>query len=116
MPTLFNSDADTVIASRLRICESTHERLKGLLGTRYLDDDQAVWIRPCNSIHTFFMLMTIDVAFVDDKLRVVKLIPAMTPWRVCLPVRGAAGVVEGPVGMIRRGHLRKGTQLRVSEY
>jgi len=40
----------------------------------------------------------------------------MTPWRVCLPVRRAASVFEGPVGMIRRGHLRPGTQLRVTEY
>lgn len=116
MSTLYNSDEDIEIAGRLRICERTGDRLKGLLGTRRLDDDQAVWIRPCNAIHTFFMLMTIDVVFVDDELRVIKLIRAMTPWRICLPVRRAAGVIEGPVGMIQRGRLRKGAQLRVSEY
>jgi uncharacterized membrane protein (UPF0127 family) len=116
MPKLFNSDQDLEVAGRLRICERTTERLRGLLGTRRLAEDQAVWIRPCNSIHTFFMLMTIDVAFVDEDLRVVKLIPAMTPWRVCLPVRRAASVIEGPVGMIRRGRLRQGAQLRVTEY
>lgn len=116
MPTLFNSDEGLEIAARLRICEDARSRLKGLLGTRHLDADQAIWIRPCNSIHTFFMWMTIDVAFIDAELRVLKVISHMTPWRVCLPVRHAAGVIEGPAGMIERGRIRKGTRLRVTEY
>ena len=113
MTELVNSNEDVRIASRLRVCATPGERLKGLLGTSHLDEDQAVWIQRCNCIHTFFMSMTIDVAFLDDQLRVVKLIPAMTPWQICLPVFRATSVVEGPVGMIRRGKLKRGSQLRV---
>jgi len=113
MTELFNLDENLRIASRLRICETTGERLRGLLGASHLDDNQAVWIQRCNSVHTFFMLMTIDVAFLDNQLRVVKLISKMTPWRICLPVLRATSVVEGPVGMIPRGRLKRGSQLRI---
>lgn len=110
---LVNLDTDEVVAGRLRECRSLSDRLRGLLGTRRLDPDQAVWITPCNSIHTFFMLMTIDIAFLDAELRVVKLIPDMTPFRVCLPVPKAIGVIEGPVGFIQRAALKQGTRLDI---
>lgn len=115
MPGLRTLDEDRLVAARVRICERLPDRLRGLIGTLRLDDDEAVWIRPCNSIHTFFMLMTIDVAFLDIDLRVVKVIPRMTAWRVCLPVAGADSVLEGPVGMIERAHLRRGTRLAFTE-
>ena len=113
MTELLNFDENLRVASQVRICATLGERLKGLLGTPRLDEDQAVWIQRCNSIHTFFMSMTIDVAFLDDQLLVVKLISGVTPWRICLPVFRATSVVEGPVGMIRRGKLRQGSQLQV---
>ena len=59
------------------------------------------------------MLMTIDVAFLDAELRVIKLIPDMTPFRVCLPVPHAIGVLEGPVGFIRAAALKQGTRLEI---
>lgn len=112
---MVNLDTGESFVTRLRISTRTADRLRGLLGTRSLPHGHAMWISPCNSIHTFFMLMTIDVAFLDQELRVIKLIPGMTPWRVCLPVRGAVGVLEGPVEMIRDAKLRKGTRLEIQE-
>jgi uncharacterized membrane protein (UPF0127 family) len=113
MAHLINLESGKVIATRLRICESRTDRLRGLLGTARLDEDQAVWIAPCNSIHTFFMLMSIDVVFLDRRHRVRKLIRNMTPFRICLPVLGAVGVVEGPVGLIRRARLKPGVPLDI---
>ncbi len=115
MTSIINVDEQIVVASRVRVCERTGDRLRGLIGTRKLDPSEAVWIRPCNSIHTFFMLMTIDVAFLDSDLRVVKVIPWMTAWRVCLPVAGADSVLEGPGGMIERAKLRRGTRLAFTD-
>lgn len=112
MPYILNETREAEVASRITLCESTADRTRGLLGTRRLDPGHVYWIRPCNSIHTFFMLMTIDVAFVDADLKVIKLIPSMTPFRVCLPVRSAAGVLEGAEGMIEAGRLHTGDQLQ----
>ena len=113
MATLHNLDTGAQVAGRVRLCRTAAQRLRGLLGVRSLAPDQAVWIEPCDSIHTFFMQMSIDVAFLDRDCRVVRLIPAMSPWRICLPVRRAVGVIEGPVGMIARGGMHRGTRLEI---
>lgn len=111
MEQLINTSDNVEVASRVTLCETGWSRTRGLLGTRQLDPGHVYWIRPCNSIHTFFMMMTIDVAFLDADLRVVRIVPSMPPFQVRLPVRGAASVVEGAVGMVERGRLRAGVQL-----
>lgn len=80
-----------------------------------MDPDEGAWISPCDSIHTFFMMMSIDVVFLDESLVIVKLIRNMTPFRICLPVKHAASVLEGPVGMIQRSGLKKGAKLEFRE-
>ena len=41
-----------------------------------------MWIKPCASIHTFFMKFPIDVIFVDEKLRVISVCENITPWKI----------------------------------
>lgn len=36
---------------------------------------------PCRSVHTFGMRHPIDVAFLDEEGRVVKVVRSMQPWR-----------------------------------
>ncbi len=111
MPSIYHADTQLRIITRLHVCKSWASRLKGLLGRTSLDPDEGVWISPCDSIHTFFMMMSIDVVFLDESLVIVKLIRNMTPFQICLPVKYAASVLEGPVGMIQRSGLEKGTKL-----
>jgi len=111
MTSIYNTEADLHVIKRLLICDSWGTRLKGLLGRTSLEPGEGVWISPCNSIHTFFMMMSIDVVFLDENLHIVKLIRNMTPFRICLPVKHAASVLEGPVGMIQKCELKKGTRL-----
>ena len=112
MAGLVNVSEGVEVASRVTLCETGRARTRGLLGTTRLDPGHVYWIRPCHAIHTFFMTMAIDVAFLDDDLRVLKVVPSMTPFRVCVPVRGAASVLEGAEGMISSGRLRKGVVLK----
>ena len=104
-------ESGETFATDVRVCRTWVERLTGLLGTASLRPDQAVWIHHCNSIHTFFMAMTIDVAFLDGDQRVVKTIHALPPWRLVFTVPGARSVVEGPVGMLERGALEPGRRI-----
>ncbi|MFT5644589.1 MAG: uncharacterized membrane protein (UPF0127 family) [Janthinobacterium sp.] len=56
-------------------------RAIGLLGQRVLDDRQGLLIIPCNSIHTLFMRMAIDVVFIDRCGQISRIIEHMPPWR-----------------------------------
>lgn len=73
-------------------------RLKGLMGKNSMPAGSALVLKPCNSIHTFFMRFSTDILFLDRVGKVVRLIREMPPARVSPIVRGAAVVMELPGG------------------
>ena len=93
-------DPDKIpVLGRCHHATSPLARTVGLLGTRDLGDDEGVWIRRCGSVHTIGMRVAIDVAFLDDTDRVLRVVGALVPWRIARQV-GALSVVEGPAGSL----------------
>lgn len=74
-------------------------RLKGLLGTKKLDHGKGLIIRPCNSIHTVGMKYAIDIIFLDNQDKIVKLINDMPSGKFSL-CSESRYVVELPAGTI----------------
>jgi uncharacterized membrane protein (UPF0127 family) len=97
---IVNTTRNRVLAEQAWEAMSFGTRLKGLLGRTGLDEGEGVYIRPCNSIHSFFMKFRFDAAFVDEQGRVLHVIRAMKPWRISKIVVGAVGVVELPAGVL----------------
>jgi uncharacterized membrane protein (UPF0127 family) len=62
-------------ASRVTVdvAESAFERMRGLLGRPRLDVDEALWLEPCNAVHTFGMRFQVDVVFIDGSGRVMSI-------------------------------------------
>lgn len=59
---------------------------------------KAIIIKPCSSIHTFFMKFPIDVLFIDQSNKVIKKLTNLQPRKVIMPVKDAETVIEGEVG------------------
>lgn len=72
-------------------------RAKGLLGRCSLEPDQALLIRSRGSIHTFGMRFTIEAAFLDESLRVVRVL-RLPPRRITRPRLQLRYVLECGVG------------------
>lgn len=72
-------------------------RAIGLLGTRELADDQAVWIPRCGWIHTLGMGMAIACILLDRDGRVLRILDPVPPWRI-VGMRGARTVIEAAPG------------------
>jgi hypothetical protein len=87
--------------------------MKGLLGRRSLKATEAMVIKPCNAIHTFFMRFPIDVLFVNKDNLVVKAIPNMPSFRLSPICFASQFVVELPVGVIQATHTALGDQLAI---
>ena len=98
---------------RLALANSFFTRLRGLMFRRRLSPDEALWLRPCNGVHTFWMLFAIDVIFLDRELRIVRLVENMRPFRVTRPHRAARSVIELPAHTISRARLKVGDRLHV---
>jgi uncharacterized membrane protein (UPF0127 family) len=108
-----NVTRSRLLADRAERAASFMDRFVGLMGRRSLAFGEGLHILPCNSIHTFFMRIPIDVAFLDPEGRVVKQFSALPPWRAtsvyCQARRDAAGERDGAGG---RARLRAGAVKR----
>lgn len=101
------------LAERVTLANTFLTRLRGLLGRRRLAPSEALWLRPCNGVHTLGMLFAIDAIFLDKELRVVKLIENLRPFRFTAPYLRAYSVVEMEAHAVSRLPLQVGDQLRV---
>ena len=90
------------------------ERLRGLLGRTPLTDDEGLLIDPCASIHTLFMAYPIDIVYLRRDLSVVRVVPALPPWR-CSLAPGAALTLELRAGAAARANLVPGRHVAWQE-
>ncbi len=79
---LFNLTKNKRLSSNVTVATSFFERSKGLLGKTGLQSDECLWIHHCKSIHTFFMKFSIDVLYVDEKLKVTCIHRNIKPWKL----------------------------------
>ena len=109
-----NLTRNTVLADHADVADTSAKRRTGLLKHTGLATGEGLWIAPCEGVHSFFMKFTIDVLYLDSKLKVRKLRPHMAPWRIslCLP---ADSVLELPAGAIAATHTERGDQLEIEK-
>lgn len=103
-------DASWQIDSVLQT-ESLWERTRGLLGREALSANQALWIIPCNSIHSVGMVYALDLVYLNKHSRVIKLVQELKPLRASFALR-AHSVLELRAGEISRLNINEGDMLR----
>jgi uncharacterized protein len=101
------------LAETVVLANTFFTRLRGLIGRRRLAPAEALWLRPCNGVHTWWMHYAIDVIFLDRELRIVKLVENMRPFRLTAPNRSARSVLELSAHSISRANLKVGDQLEI---
>ena len=62
---------------------------------------EAILLKPCNSIHTFFMRFPIDVLFINENMEVIRKIEGLKPWKVIPPRKGCEMVIEAAAGRFK---------------
>jgi uncharacterized protein len=95
-----NTSLNTVIADRVGVATTHSARAVGLLARSGLEPGEALWIVPSRGVHTWGMRFTIDVLALDEEGNVVDAVSNLRPWRMRLPRRGTAGVLELPAGTV----------------
>ena len=86
-------------------------RMTGLLGRGALKKGEALILRPCSQIHTFFMRFPIDALFVNKKNEVIAAVCNLKPWRITRIYFTASFTVELPAGTIAATSTQIGDQL-----
>ena len=104
-----------VLLTRLHQAISPSEQHSGLLGFSSLDPQEGLYFPGIRMIHTFFMKMTIDVAFLSPDGTIRDLHPRLPPWRIAFCREpGRAHTLETAAGAFQRWNLQLGDQLDIT--
>ena len=106
-----NVNLNSVIADKVDVAATRASRRTGLLKHERLEPGEALWIVPSRGVHTFGMKFTIDVIALDERGVVIDCVPDMKPWRIRLPRRGTAGVLELAAGRVAASGTRIGHRI-----
>ena len=111
---LVNLSNQATLATEIEIADSFWRRFCGLMGRRGLGPGRGLILKPCNSIHTWFMRFKIDVLFLDRRLQVVHLEKSLVPFRFSRIVKGAVMAVELSAGTLEATRTKVGDQLEIT--
>ena len=92
MTVLINARTGRTVASAVEVANTRATRRRGLLGREALDVAAALVLAPCWAIHTAFMRFPIDVIFVDEEGRVLRVADSVGPWRIVATPRAYAAI------------------------
>jgi hypothetical protein len=110
---IINKTKNTLLADEVVLADTLFLRMKGLLDKKEIKKGQALILKPCDSIHTFFMRFAIDVIFVDRQYKVDLAIQCLKPWRLTPLCWKAKFAIEFPCGIIQDSHTEKGDEIAI---
>lgn len=108
---LYNETKNCFVSEEVLLADRMLKRLKGLLGRDGLEEGCSMLIKPCNSIHTFFMRFSIDAVFIDRNYKVLKVLRSLAPGKASPIVPGARGVIEFETRASQRLDIDEGDRL-----
>jgi uncharacterized membrane protein (UPF0127 family) len=106
-----NASVNKVLADRVGVADTRAARAVGLLSRTGLEPGEALWIVPSRGVHTWGMRFAIDVLALDEAGNVIDCVSNLKPWRLRLPRRGTAGVLELPAGTLAASGTAVGHQV-----
>ncbi len=86
------------------------ERMRGLLISSPLTENEGLLISPCSSVHTFGMSYAIDLVFLDKQFTIVKTVRSLKPWRMAAS-KASSMVLELAAESLDKLQLTTGQQL-----
>ncbi|MBS4197904.1 DUF192 domain-containing protein [Lederbergia citri] len=109
--TLVNVTLNQVISKNITQANSFFSRLKGLMFSK--KEKKSIWIKPCRSIHTFFMNYSIDVLYLDKENRIAAIDQDLKPGKLGTYYPGVESVVELPSGTVEKTRVSVGHEVKI---
>lgn len=110
---VINLTKNTVVTQNTLIADNLFSRMRGLLGRKSLNPQEGLILRPCNSIHTFFMRFPIDAVFLDRYDLVIKVYHSLPAWRLSGIFFRSALCLELSAGVLTQSRTEEGDRLQI---
>ncbi|MCF7870476.1 MAG: DUF192 domain-containing protein [Candidatus Omnitrophica bacterium] len=110
---IINETKQIDLVNSAQVASGFFLRLLGLMFKKKIGPEQALIFYRAPSIHTFFMRFPIDIIFLDQEMKVKRLIQGLKPWRfvVC---RGAQITIELPPAKISQVKAQIGDKIEIT--
>ena len=102
------------LATNVIVADNLFTRMKGLLGKKELPQGEALCIKPCFSVHTFFMKFSIDIVFLNKTNQVIAAVSNLTPNRMTRLYPQSFSVLELPSGTIVASNTEVGDEIKIA--
>jgi uncharacterized membrane protein (UPF0127 family) len=110
---VFNKTRESFLSLSVSAADTHLTRLKGLLGKLKLKADEGIWVIPSQGVHTFGVLFSVDLIYLDSGLRVVHLIESFPSFRIGPIKRNCTSVLELATRTIYSSQTQVGDQLLI---
>lgn len=84
---------EKLLINQVTVADTFITKLKGLLGKNHIDEDEALLLKNCSSIHCLFMKITIDAVYLSRNMTVIYK-ETIKPWHVGKIVKKTCHVLE----------------------
>jgi uncharacterized membrane protein (UPF0127 family) len=109
----YNLRTGKELSNNVAVADTLLKRMKGLLGKSTMLTGEALLIKPCISIHTFFMKFPIDVIFLTKRNHVITVIRNLKPNRLTRLYPKAVSVLELPAGVLQVTDTGVGDEIEI---
>jgi len=109
------TETGCIIADKVEYAHWFPRKLVGLACRPSISPGEGVVIKRCAWVHTFFMRFAIDILYLNNDARILRIDRSVPPWRLLGRCHGAATVVELPAGSADMRCLAVGDRLVLLE-
>lgn len=95
-----NITKNSILVKNIMFADNFFLRLKGLLFRNTISDNEGLFLKNTNSIHTFFIKFKTDVIFLDKNNSIVKLVKSMKPFKIAFSIFKGQHTIEVCSGII----------------
>lgn len=103
-----------IITDNAQRADNFFTRFKGLMFVKEIEDNYALHITPCNQIHMLNMRFALDVIYLDQNSRVVRVDENVQPGKICKTVRNAKSVIEMKASAAAKLGINQGDVLEMT--
>ncbi len=110
---VYNSTQNNIISEQAKMADNFFLRSIGLILEKHFSEGKGLIIKPCCSIHTFFMKFNIDILFINKNNEIIALYENVKPWRI-LPIHATSSyVIELPSKTISDKNICKNDLIKI---
>ncbi len=100
----FNYDKQEVIVEKVTYANSFIDKFLGLMFSHQLAEDSGIAFEKVIQVHTFFMRYPIDIFYVGEDDKVIRIDENVKPWRMLKMCRKSEYIVETNAGVAKESN------------